>query len=104
MRQSDESKVKTTFIRPVNRTMSYGDRRGYVCICNIKTKKLNNAELSARAWFQPCTDTIRESIGDTSYWRSYVRINHSSTCFLSLSKHVVELCLRLPTRIAKYIQ
>ena len=30
---SDESKVKTTFIRPVNRTMSYEDRRGYVCIC-----------------------------------------------------------------------
>ena len=26
---SDESKVKTTFIRPVNRTMSYEDRRGY---------------------------------------------------------------------------
>ena len=30
---TDESKVKTTFIRPVNRTMSYEDRRGYVCIC-----------------------------------------------------------------------
>ena len=29
---SDESKVKTTFIRPVNRTMSYEDRRGYVCV------------------------------------------------------------------------
>ena len=27
---TDESKVKTTFIRPVNRTMSYEDRRGYV--------------------------------------------------------------------------
>ena len=30
---SDESKVKPTFIRPVNRTMSYEDRKGYVCIC-----------------------------------------------------------------------
>ena len=30
---SDESKVKTTFIRPVNRTMSYEDRRGYVYVC-----------------------------------------------------------------------
>ena len=29
---TDESKVKTTFIRPVNRTMSYEDRRGYVCM------------------------------------------------------------------------
>ena len=29
---SDESKVNTTFIRPVNRTMSYEDRRGYVCM------------------------------------------------------------------------
>ena len=26
-------KFKTTFIRSVNRTMSYEDRRGYVCIC-----------------------------------------------------------------------
>ena len=30
---TDESKVKTTFIRPVNRTMSYEDRRGYVYVC-----------------------------------------------------------------------
>ena len=29
---TDESKVKTTFIRPVNRTMSYEDRRGYVYV------------------------------------------------------------------------
>ena len=32
MSKFDESKVKTTFIRPVNRTMSYEDRIGYVCI------------------------------------------------------------------------
>ena len=32
---TDESKVKTTFIRPVNRTMSYEDRRGYVCMYDI---------------------------------------------------------------------
>ena len=37
---TDESKVKTTFIRPVNRTMSYEDRRGYVCmyVCDRKAK------------------------------------------------------------------
>ena len=29
---SDQSKVKTTFIRPVNRTMSYEDIRGYICM------------------------------------------------------------------------
>ena len=29
----DKSKVKKTCVRPVNRTMSYEDRRGYVCIC-----------------------------------------------------------------------
>ena len=27
----DESKVKTACVRPVNRTMSYEDRIGYVC-------------------------------------------------------------------------
>ena len=38
---SDESKVKTTCILPVNRTMSYEDRRGYICmyvcmyVCNV---------------------------------------------------------------------
>ena len=29
---SDESKVMTNCIRPVNRTMSYEDRRGYICM------------------------------------------------------------------------
>ena len=28
----DELKVKTTFIRPVNRTVSYEDRRGCICM------------------------------------------------------------------------
>ena len=29
---TDKSKVKTTCVRPVNRTMSYEDRRGYVYV------------------------------------------------------------------------
>ena len=37
---TDESKVKTTFIRPVNRTMSYEDRRGYNIINNNPLNKL----------------------------------------------------------------
>ena len=42
---TDESKVKTTFIRPVNRTMSYEDRRGYVYVCVCKQKQNGRREM-----------------------------------------------------------
>ena len=38
--QHDESKVKITCVRPVNRTMSYEDGM-YVCMCTIVCSKLS---------------------------------------------------------------
>ena len=40
---SDESKVKTTLIKPVNRTMSYEDRRGYVYVCICMTTSMSKS-------------------------------------------------------------
>ena len=46
---TDESKVKTTFIRPVNRTMSYEDR---ICmyVCMYTKSSLKNLFFSKNTW------------------------------------------------------
>ena len=44
---TDESKVKTTFIRPVNRTMSYEDRRGYVYVYVCMIGRLNAVQMTS---------------------------------------------------------
>ncbi len=45
----DKSKVKKTCVIPVNRTMSYEDRRGYVCIY-VYVYIRPNLEYCIQAW------------------------------------------------------